>query len=64
MDITDPGHPANIARDARRQRWNEALATGDTALIEQTRDELLLDGARALMNDDPNYAAAGWTPGR
>lgn len=62
--LTDPTTPANRARDARRECWNAALATGNPATIAAARDALLRDIAVDIMNDDPNYATAGWTPNR
>jgi hypothetical protein len=52
----------NVARDARRHRWNHALATGDPAVIDRTRDELLGEVFTGIMDDDPCYALAGWKP--
>lgn len=60
--LTDPTTPANRARDARRERWNAALATGDPAIIEAARDAVLRDITVGIMNDTPNYRQAGWTP--
>lgn len=48
-------------RDAERERFNAALATGDPDTIERVRDEVLVAVATRIMNDDPNYERAGWT---
>jgi hypothetical protein len=49
-------------RDREAAEWNEALASGDSARIEATRDRILINIHRAIMDDDPNYHAAGYTP--
>jgi hypothetical protein len=46
--------------DAERSEWNAILATGDEARIEEMKNRLLEDIHIRIMNDDPNYAKAGW----
>lgn len=40
--------------------WNEALASGGEARIEETRNALLAATNQRIMDDDPNYEVAGW----
>ena len=47
-----------------RQEWNAAVAAGDGERIAELQDRHLLDISRRIMNDDPNYATAGWATGR
>jgi hypothetical protein len=53
--------PGDEARDAEREAWNAALASGDSERIEQTKHDVLDSIFRRMMNDDPNYRQAGWT---
>lgn len=43
------------------EAWNAALATGNPDTIAAARRAVLGSVARQTMDDDPNYAAAGWT---
>lgn len=47
-------------RDHEREAWNDALASGDEKRITDTQDAVLDRIHRRIMNDDPNYARAGW----
>lgn len=47
-------------RDRERERFDKALETGDPDEIARVRDEILDAINRRIMNDDPNYAKAGW----
>lgn len=47
--------------DAEREEWNEALASGDEVLINRLQRENLDRIYTRIMNDDLNYATAGWT---
>lgn len=49
-------------RDREVADWNAALASGDQARIDETRDRLLASVHTRIMNDDPQYAVAGWKP--
>lgn len=49
-------------RDAEALRFHQALASGDKQVIEATRDEILDAVHTRIMNDDPAYREAGWTP--
>lgn len=51
-------------RDVETRVWNGALAAGDPDRIERVRDIILTNSARRIMDDDPNYAAAGYRPGQ
>jgi hypothetical protein len=55
-------YPHDDERDAENEEWAAALATGDHDIIEQARDRLLIKVHTRIMNDDPNYVEAGWTP--
>lgn len=48
--------------EGQRQAWNAAVARGDADEIEAMKDTLLVDVHTRIMNDDGNYAVAGWTP--
>lgn len=48
--------------EEQRLAWNQAVESGDPATIETMRGELL-DGIHAkIMNEDANYARAGYRP--
>src|SRR5437870_3529791 len=46
--------------EEQRQAWNAALASGDQGLIERMQHELLDEIFTRMMDDDANYAIAGW----
>jgi hypothetical protein len=48
------------ARDAERERWNTALATGNPEEIERVRSKTLSAIHARIMDDDPRAASAGW----
>lgn len=50
----------SVDRDAERERWNAALATGDDDTIHRVQDETLRAIHTRIMDDDPGYSEAGW----
>jgi hypothetical protein len=44
----------------QRTAWNAALEMGDSAEIARLQREILRGIHERIMNDDPNYSAAGW----
>lgn len=48
-------------RDVERETWNAALARGDADEIAALQDAMLRAIHTRIMDDDPNYGAAGWT---
>jgi len=50
--------------DEERTAWNDAVATGDPDTIDAARRVQLRIMFTRVMDDDPNYQRAGWTPGR
>jgi hypothetical protein len=48
--------------EEQRQAWNAAVMSGDQVTIEQLKSELLDGINRKVMNEDANYARAGYTP--
>jgi hypothetical protein len=53
-----------VTTDSEVTEWNEVLARGDEAEIEAAQDRILVAIHRRIMDDDPNYAKAGWRPVR
>ena len=50
--------------DAEIAAWNAVLATGDRAAIEHQRENTLRAIHERIMDADPPYRIAGWTPSR
>ena len=48
--------------EAQRQAWNAAVASGEPERIARLQADLLRENAQQIMDDDPNYAIAGYTP--
>jgi hypothetical protein len=46
--------------DAEREQWNAALERGDPDEIEDLRERFSTAIFTKIMNDDPNYAKAGY----
>lgn len=46
--------------EEQRQRWNAAVASGNQVVIKAIQAEILDSVFTAIMDDDPNYAVAGW----
>jgi hypothetical protein len=46
--------------EEQRKAWNAAIASGDQALIDSMRDELLTGIHTKIMDEDANYSRAGW----
>lgn len=49
-------------RDAEMREWNEALRSGNPEWIAEAREKILHGLHTRIMNDDPNYAKAGYKP--
>jgi hypothetical protein len=57
-----PTFPDDPQRDAARDEWNAALASGDNELIEAVKTKLLNTIHVRIMDDDENYETAGYKP--
>jgi hypothetical protein len=44
------------------REWNDALASGDREWIAEARERILMGVHARIMDDDPNYHQAGYTP--
>jgi len=55
-------YPQDKQRDAEMREWNRVLAEGTADEINEAQERLLIDIHTRIMNDDPNYEKAGWTP--
>lgn len=53
---------SDAQRDAEMREWNAALASDNQAWIDEARERILVGVHTRLMNDDPNYAQAGYKP--
>lgn len=51
-------------RDIDAAEWNAALASGDAARISRTRTTVIDRIFTRVMDDNPEYVAAGWQPSK
>lgn len=52
---------ADAELDTEVQAWNATLATGTPEQIKHAQRELLALVHKRVMDDEPNYRAAGWS---
>jgi hypothetical protein len=55
-------HPHDPQRDAEVEAWNDAVRSGDPDRIEAAKVSTLTAIHKRIMDDDPNYRQAGWSP--